>query len=211
MSRLTLPRLRRGALWLGFRPRSQVIPRRYGETSRRLLTTEIGDGDSGHIEAKPNESILFFNNVLPLRLQWLMWLPLQSDRYLEKMSSPKMSGLDPSDILSKALPGDSSVKVTGLTPRWREGSAFVRFLHGDSLSRKDIEKAVKTYLEQYPHRPWWQPFAQIQTRLVLGRPFVEDLLRRPPSLRLKVEFVPATAGSSVDLSQEGKFVSRVAR
>ena len=203
--------LRRGALWQGFRPRSQVLPRRYGKTPRRLVTTEIGDGDSGHIEAKPNESILFFNNVLPLRLQWLMWLPLQSDRYLEKMSSPKMSGLDPSDILSKALPGDSSVKVTGLTPRWREGSAFVRFLHGDSLSRKDIEKAVKTYLEQYPHRPWWQPFAQIQTRLVLGRPFVEDLLRRPPSLRLKVEFVPATAGSSVDLSQEGKFVSRVAR
>jgi len=207
MSRL-MPR--RGALWQGLRPRGQVISRRYDQTQRRLVTTEIGDGDSGHIEAKSNESILLFNNVLPLRLQWLLWLPLQSDRYLEKMSSPKMSGLDPADILSKALPGDSSIKVTGLTPRWREGSAFVRFLHGDSLSRKDIEKAVKTYLEQYPHRPWWQPFAQIQTRLVLGRPFVEDLLRRPPSLRLKVEFVPATAGESVDLSQEGRSVPRFA-
>jgi hypothetical protein len=196
--------LQRRAFWQVVRPRKQLALRRYAELPRRLITTEIGDGDSGHIEAKPNESILFFNNVLPLRLQWLLWLPLQSDRYLEKMSSPKMSGLDPSDILSKALPGDSSVKVTGLTPRWREGSAFVRFIHDGSLNRKDIEKAVKTYLEQYPHRPWWQPFAQIQTRLVLGRPFVEDLLRRPPSLRLKVEFVPTTAGESVDLSQEGR-------
>ena len=196
----------RGALWQASRPRKQLALGRYGVIPRRLVTTEIGDGDSGHIEAKSNESILFFNNVLPLRLQWLLWLPLQSDRYLEKMSSPKMSGLDPSDILSKALPGDSSVKVTGLTPRWREGSAFVRFVHDGSMSKQEIEKAVKTYLEQYPHRPWWQPFAQIQTRLVLGRPFVEDLLRRPPSLRLKVEFIPATAGESVDLSQEGRFV-----
>lgn len=51
------------------------------------------------------------------------------------------------------------------------------------------EDLVRT-LENKSIKPWFNPFRSIKARLVLGRPWLEDLHRLPKN-RLKVEFVPA--------------------
>lgn len=59
------------------------------------------------------------------------------------------------------------------------------------------------YLDKKRHRPWWS-FASIEARLVLGKPWIEDLYR-PPYRRLKVEFIPRQgdpSSTAVSLSQE---------
>jgi hypothetical protein len=161
--------------------------------SRRALTSDIGDGDTGHIEVtKPNEGIIFFNSkskfstiaiygsklslnldVFPLRLQWLLRFPFQGERYFERIENPRTAGLDPNEVLSKALPENKSLNVTGLIPRFKEGGAFVRFSHDDSISNEEAEQKVRSYLISTPIRPWWNPLVSIESHLVLGRPFVE--------------------------------------
>jgi len=108
----------------------------------------------------------------------------------------------PAEVLKKALPDSSSVQVTGLVPRFKEGGAFVRFAHDDTTNKEEIEAKVQKYLETHHQRPWWNPLVYVHGQLVRGRPFVEDLLRRPPSFRLKIEFISNTAGETAELSQE---------
>ena len=60
-------------------------------------------------------------------------------------------------------------------------------------------------LDEKPVKPWFNPFRGVKTRLVLGRPWLEDLYRLPKS-RLRVEFV-ATKNSQppAELSQESLY------
>jgi hypothetical protein len=112
-------------------------------------------------------------DVFPLRLQWLLRFPFQGERYLERIENPRTAGLDPNEVLSKALPENKSLNVTGLIPRFKEGGAFVRFSHDDSISNEEAEQKVRSYLISTPIRPWWNPLVSIESHLVLGRPFVE--------------------------------------
>ena len=60
-------------------------------------------------------------------------------------------------------------------------------------------------LDKTPVKPWFNPFRGIKTRLVLGRPWLEDLYRLPKS-RLRVEFVPAQDSEPpAELSQESLY------
>lgn len=93
---------------------------------------------------------------------------------------------DPLNILSKA---NTSVNVTEVLPRVKEGGAFVKFDHGAGTSLDEVERAVKDYLKDSNTRPWFNPFSRMKVNLVKGRPWVEDLFRMP-SLRLRVEFLP---------------------
>lgn len=93
---------------------------------------------------------------------------------------------DPLNILSKA---NTSVNVTEVLPRVKEGGAFVKFDHDAGTSLDEVERAVKDYLKESDTRPWFNPFSRMKANLVKGRPWVEDLFRIP-SPRLKIEFLP---------------------
>jgi len=134
-------------------------------------------------------------------LQWTLLLPWRTG-YIERIQSPSSAGFDPREIIKKALPDDAPLDITGVIPRLRDGGAFVRLSHPEATSSEDLEHKLKNYLKKTPVKPWWNPFVRVRMQLVRGRPWVEDLYR-PPSARLKVEFMPpAVRAEALELSQE---------
>lgn len=94
------------------------------------------------------------------------------------------------------------LKVTEVMPRVKEGGAFVKFSYDDAVSPTELEGTLKEYLREQPIKPWFNPFRRVRAFLVHGRPWIEDL-RRLPSLKLKVEFLPTSPESSAaELTQE---------
>ncbi|KAI9792299.1 MAG: mitochondrial escape protein 2 [Peltula sp. TS41687] len=173
---------------------------------KRLNSSDAGLPETGHIEAAPNEGILWFDHVFPLKLQWLLRSPWQAEKSLRDLMSrfdnPTVALADPLNIIKQALPSHLSLKVTEIVPRFKEGGAFVKFSHPDGLSDEEIEVAVKDLLKKETVKPWFNPFHSVSVALVRGRPWLEDLYRLPSS-RLKVEFVPtASGGQAPELSQE---------
>ncbi|KAJ9641950.1 mitochondrial escape protein 2 [Coniosporium tulheliwenetii] len=156
---------------------------------------------------RPNEGILFFGNVLPLRLQWLLRLPFHTDRiapeFLKRINdNPTIAAADPVKLMQKAMSGQPTLQIKEVLPRLKEGGAFVKFSHDASASPSEVEAALKAYLKEKQIRPWWNPFQRIRAALVRGRPWVEDLYRLP-SARLKAEFLPSGPGEqAAELSQE---------
>lgn len=90
----------------------------------------------------------------------------------------------------------------------REGGAFVKFTHDGTASTSEVEKVLQQYLKDEPVKPWWAPFRRMRTKVVKGRPWVEDLMRMPAA-RLRVEFISGESGGNsadaVELSQEELF------
>lgn len=65
-----------------------------------------------------------------------------------------------------------------------------------------IEARLQNHLRENPIRPWFNPFRRVQTYLVRGRPWLEDLYKIPCS-QLKVTFNPSSAGQQAqELSPE---------
>ena len=182
----------------------------YGGVRRR--TTEAGENKSGHIYPGPNEGIFFLDNVFPLKLRWLLSLPswpfkdptkqTSIPELLKRLNSPRLGVADPMSIIKQALPKDLPMKVTEVLPRLKEGGAFVKFSHEPQIDVKEIEEMLRDYLKKKPIKPWFNPLRRVRTFLVQGKPWIEDL-RRFPSSRLKVEFLPtAPGGEAAELSQE---------
>ncbi|OCL10324.1 escape protein-like protein 2 [Glonium stellatum] len=187
------------------RPRSRQAPGREVK-GVRYATLEAGENKSGHISAGPHEGILFFDTVFPLRLQWLLRVPFQVEGkipgILKRLTSPGVTGADPLKVIEKASEGKASVQVVEVLPRLKEGGAFVKFSHDETMPPTEVEAALKKYLKQKKIKPWWNPFQRMRVSMVKGRPWVEDLYRLPTS-RLKVEFLPQSPGAeAVELSQE---------
>ncbi|KAK5140194.1 hypothetical protein LTR04_003113, partial [Oleoguttula sp. CCFEE 6159] len=182
----------------------------------RYATLEAGEDDAGHISTKPNEGILFFDNVFPLKLQWLVTTPWQAEKSLAELTNrfnrPSLVAADPLKIMQRAYqkaqtsPGSSqSTTVTEVLPRLKEGGAFVKFTYEAETSAKDVEKQIKAYLKENQIKPWWNPLQRMRANLVRGKPWVEDLYRLPSS-RLKVEFLPTAPGAeAAEMSQEQLF------
>ncbi|KAL6243560.1 mitochondrial escape protein 2 [Rhinocladiella similis] len=184
------------------RPTRTVVP-----SGKRKESSEVGDNDSGHIETKPNEGILFFDNVFPLKLQWLNRIPfLNPDTLLaeslKRVNHPDLALADPSSIIKRALPEKLPITVTKVLPRLREGGAFVKFSHEEGITTTELENTLKEYLKEKPIKPWFNPFRQVRAFLVRGKPWIEDLYRIPSS-RVKVEFLPTSPETSAaELTQE---------
>lgn len=120
----------------------------------------------------------------------------------ERSKSPQYGAAVPLNIAEQALPSSLPIQVTEIYPRVGEGGAFIKFTHEPQNKLEHLEKIVKKYLKENPIKPWFNPFQRVRTSLVRGRPWLEDL-HRLPSSRLKVEFVPTSAGQSAEeLSQE---------
>ncbi|KAL2018765.1 hypothetical protein VTK56DRAFT_393 [Thermocarpiscus australiensis] len=192
-----------------FRGRAPAPPNHRRHTCQRWEST-VGIDKTGHIDAKPNESILFFDNLFPLRLSsLLLWRPWETNRdlhsLLKKFENPSLGALDPISLVKRAIPANIPIRVTEIIPRLKEGGAYVKFTCPEGMSAADIESELARSLEKKPIKPWFNPFRGIKTGLVLGRPWLEDLYRLPRS-RLKVEFVPAKDSESpTELSQESLY------
>jgi hypothetical protein len=172
-----------------------------------LASSAADDLSTGHINAGPNEGILFFDNVFPIRLQRLLRIPFlspdQPPSFLNSIVGPNSPNRDPIKVIEKAsnkygIPITASQTIL----RLKEGGAYVKFTHDGTTPLSEVEKVVQKYLEEENIRPWWSPFRRMHAKLVRGRPWVEDLFRLPTS-RLKVEFIPSEPGAeAVELSQE---------
>ncbi|KAJ3950513.1 mitochondrial escape protein 2 [Colletotrichum fioriniae] len=192
-------------------PRPFAQSQRHGAVvrtaSKAWESTVTGEEKSGHIATSESESILFFDNLFPLKLTYLLRRSWQSDRDLTDLlkrfdSSGGGLGTDPINLVKRAIPNDLPIKVTEILPRLKDGGAFVKFSHGSDVVPKDIETSLARSLEKHPLRPWFNPFRGVQAGLVKGVPWLEDLYRFPKS-RVKVEFTGKDAGGeAVELSQE---------
>ena len=171
-------------------------------------SAEAGENKSGHIQTNNLQSVLFFNNLLPINLQWLFRIPWTLEKVfpklLDKNRTSSISAVNPVQVLENATKasGVSGIKVLEVLPRLKEGGAFVKFSHDESTNSETVSEAVKAYLRENKVRPWWDPLARVKSRLVGGKPWIEDLSRLP-SQRLKVEFLPTEPGAeAAELSQE---------
>lgn len=184
-------------------------------TARRWETTTTGDQKSGHIYAGPNESILFFDNLFPLKLfyGWMGHLLLgklgETDKdlskLLQKFDKSSLGITNPISLVKRTIPDDGSMKVTELIPRLKDGGCFVKVTHPAEVQSAEIESKLASYLQQHPIKPWFNPFRSIHVGLVNGVPWLEDMARYPKS-RLRVEFIPKEPGAeAVELSQESLF------
>ncbi|KAG9239093.1 escape protein-like protein 2 [Amylocarpus encephaloides] len=175
----------------------------------RRESTEAGENQTGHInipEGSKNEGILFFDNLFPLKFNWLLRLPLRGDRNMSgllwKYNNHSLSRFEPMSLVKQSIPDTVPAKVTEILPRLKEGGAFVKFQHPDGVTAQEVEGLVVSHLKEKQIKPWYNPFQRVKTRLVVGKPWLEDLYRFP-SRRIKVEFVPTSPGKeAAELSQE---------
>ncbi|KAL8695821.1 MAG: hypothetical protein Q9224_003136, partial [Gallowayella concinna] len=179
---------------------SRIVWSRTGNARCKSSTPEVPK--SGHIEEGPNESLVFIDNIFPLRLSFLLRLtnlPFFTDpeKVLQKLlkqlhDDQRIPAADPLNIAQRALPSSLSLQVKQIVPRLREGGAYAKLLHDQNVSPPDIEAALQDYLEKSSPKPWFNPF----------RPWLEDL-QRFPSLKLRVEFLPSGPGiEAAELSEE---------
>lgn len=184
----------------------------HGRITRRFGSNEAGEQKSGHITTAQNEGILFFNSLLPFNLQWLyrtIWsLQRRSPILIAEEKVDSVGVVSPAKVLTDATNGVETLKgqveVVEVLPRLKEGGAFLKFRvpNGAAVDSNAIADAVRAHLKKEAVRPWWNPFSKVTARLVIGKPWVEDLFRFP-SRRLMVEFLAPQPGvEPAEISQE---------
>lgn len=145
-------------------------------------------------------------DLFPLRLAGLHlpWRNPENDiaGLMKRFENSSLGVMDPASIVKRALPSDVPLKVTEIIPRVKDGGAFVKFVHPPGVTAKEVEGKVSKFLAEKPIKRFFSPFRGVQTGLVKGVPWLEDL-QRYPKARLRIEFVPKTPGEeAVELSQE---------
>lgn len=182
-------------------PASQVLFKRY-------MVGDTGDNKSGHITTTPSEGILFFNSILPTRINSLARIftriGKKPSKLIDVTQKDSLGVVNPARIFDEATKEAKleNAGVVEVLPRFGEGGAFLKFNHDNSYDTKKIAEAVQNYLKENKKRPWWNPLTSVRASLVLGKPWVEDLSRNP-SQRVKVEFLPTEPGAEVaELNQE---------
>ncbi|KAL7799699.1 RNA12 domain-containing protein [Trichoderma ceciliae] len=157
--------------------------------------------ESGRFDVKANESILFFDNLFPIKLSPLLSRRTETDQQLtdvlKRFNSSSFGIMDPIQLVKRAIPDNLPIKVTEILPRLKDGGAFVKFEYDSSLSVSEIEAKLLQKLREEPVKPWFNPFRRIRARLVRGVPWLEDLHRYPSPL-LMVEFVPPEPGAAAE-------------
>ncbi|KAI0803346.1 RNA12 protein [Xylaria sp. FL0064] len=177
-------------------------------TARRAWnsTAAVEDRKNGHIETAPNESILWVDNLFPLKMAnvHLPWRNPENDipGLMKRFENSGLGVMDPANIVKRVLPSDIPLKVTEILPRVKDGGAFVKFVHPPEITPKEIEEKVSKLLAEKPIKRFFSPLRGVQAGLVKGVPWLEDL-QRYPKARLRIEFVPKNPGEeAVELSQE---------
>jgi len=183
------------------------MQRAWESTTTTTKTTDPDQDKDGHMDKASNESILWFDNLFPLRASGLFripWLSPESDvtDLLRRFENSSLGIMDPINLVKRAIPADAPMKVTEIVPRLKDGGVFVKFQHPATVPAHDIESHVAELLAAKRIKPFFSLFRSVQAGLVRGVPWLEDLHRFPKS-RLRVEFVPPNPGEeAVELSQE---------
>lgn len=110
------------------RGRPTTQPSNFGKNLRRWETTATGEEKSGHIFTGPNESILFYDNLFPLKLSygWMSYLvgrPWGADQdlsnLLQRFNKSSLGIADPINLVKRGIPKDESLVTTPfpLSPR----------------------------------------------------------------------------------------------
>lgn len=110
----------RGSLLSGNSPsgRPTLQPSGLGNHLRKWETTATGEEKSGHICAGPNETILFYDNLFPLKLSygWMSYLvgrPWGADQdlsnLLQRFNKSSLGIADPINLVKRGIPKDDSL------------------------------------------------------------------------------------------------------
>ena len=135
--------------------------------------------------------VLWFDCVYPMQAHWL------DPRHL-------LASHNHEQLIPHIVPQD--VEILSMIPRIKEGGVFVQFeaRRGDAYGEAaDVAEAVIRRLRAKPVRARFTT-RPVHCHLVKGDPFLEDLLSRFPSARLKLE-VKGSAQATGDLTLEHLF------
>lgn len=156
-----------------------ALRRNLRQRAQRRITTNAVERETGHIEAGPDEALLFFDNVYPIQYgifdirYWLVKLDTgMADR-----------------VLRNAVPKDLGVELASMTPRVKEGGALlrVRWDRVSGLSPQTVAARIEEHLAKDQQHIYFNPLRRLRSFLVRGRPWLEDL-NRFPAQRLRIEF-----------------------
>lgn len=104
--------------------------------------------DDGHIGVQANESVLFFDNLFPLKLSSILNRAWRTDQdmaqLLQQYEGSSFGLMDPIRLVKKSIPDD--MKVTEILPRLKDGGAFVKFQHDPSLDPMKAECTENPHL-----------------------------------------------------------------
>lgn len=99
-------------------------PTSFGKHLKRWETTVTGDEKSGHICAGPNETIVFYDNLFPLKLSygWMSYLvgrPWGADQdlsnLLQRFNKSSLGIADPINLVKRGIPKDDSLVINPLS------------------------------------------------------------------------------------------------
>ncbi|KOS22139.1 Mitochondrial escape protein 2 [Escovopsis weberi] len=155
--------------------------------------------EMGKFHVGPGEAILFFDNIFPPKLAFLLGRRAETNRRLTELlgryDGSALAFLDPIRLVRRAIPESLPIKATEIVPRLQDGGAYVKFHHDTSLHPDEIEASLLKQLRDQPIKPWFNPLTGVRARLIRGTPWLEDLYRYPTSL-VQVEFMPPVPGTS---------------
>lgn len=165
----------RGRLLSGNSPggRPTLQPCGFGNHLRRWETTATGEEKSGHIYAGANETILFYDNLFPLKLSygWMSYLvgrPWGADQdlsnLLQRFNKSSLGIADPINLVKRGIPKDDSLVID--TSPWRLAlvSAFGQMLSRllpSSLFRKMLITKLLECYRNYTSTEGWRSVREI--------------------------------------------------
>lgn len=146
---------------------------------QRKIATNAVERQTGHIEAGPDEALLFFDNVYPIQYG------IFDLRYWLVKLDTKMADR----VLRSAVPADLGVTLASVTPCVKEGGALlrVRWDKISGLTPQKVAERFEAHLAKDQQHLYFNPLRRLRSFLVKGRPWLEDL-NRFPSQRLRIEF-----------------------
>ncbi|CEI89500.1 hypothetical protein RMCBS344292_03855 [Rhizopus microsporus] len=173
------------------------IPRLYGKPTHRFFqTTRLRLTEGLQNLAVPNTTVsnigvteqtaqLYLDNVFPLRMS--VW---DIRQLVFRNSKALLESKVHQAIPSPDLPHDFAIKE--IIARTKDGGAIVKFTFRSTDATKtekakDIVERIQEYIQQ---SNIVAPFnlQQVRAFLVKGQPFLEDILARYPTPRLRIEF-----------------------
>ncbi|KAK9236694.1 RNA12 protein-domain-containing protein [Lipomyces kononenkoae] len=155
---------------------------------RNLAMPHNNVARTGLIDASNDEGLLYFDNLAPL--MYSLWdIQHRIASFILRQSTTSTMDF----VKEKAVPPDLPIEIEQIIPRAKDGGAIVKFRKKGQITNDEIESQVQAYLQQHPIRPWFNPLRPVESFVIKGVPWIEDL-HRFPSSRLRIEF----EGSDLD-------------
>ncbi|KAI8066496.1 RNA12 protein-domain-containing protein [Gongronella butleri] len=147
--------------------------------------SNITNEASNLVGNQEHHAFIYLDNVYPLRMN-----SLDFRQYIFMKGKASLENLASRCIPEQTLP--HNFRVLDVMQRSKDGGAIVKFAFDSGSGEKeqvalDIAARVNSYLQQKTTRAGFN-FQPVRSFLVKGQPFLEDIVRRYPSQRLRVEF-----------------------